>query len=59
MIVNLYIEFSKTFQRAMDWLENKLVKDFEAEIIFNGGDNLLACLPVDYLSSKVFGWIGS
>jgi GTP cyclohydrolase III len=46
------IEFSKTFQRAMDWLENKLVTDFEAEIIFNGGDNLLACLPLDYLSSK-------
>jgi GTP cyclohydrolase III len=46
------IEFSKTFQCAMDWLESKLVTDFDAEIIFNGGDNLLACLPLDYLSSK-------
>ncbi len=37
-------KFSKTFQSAMVWLENKLVHDFGATIIFSGGDNLLACL---------------
>ena len=37
-------KFSKTFQGAMIWLENKLVHDFDAIIIFSGGDNLLACL---------------
>lgn len=39
-------EFSKTFQGAMIWLENKLVDDFGATIVFSGGDNLLACLNI-------------
>jgi len=37
-------KFSKTFQNAMSWLEDKLVNDFSATIIFSGGDNLLAYL---------------
>lgn len=37
-------KFSKTFESAMVWLENKLVHDLSATIIFSGGDNLLACL---------------
>lgn len=37
-------KFSKTFLEAMIWLENKLVKDFDALIVFTGGDNLLASL---------------
>jgi GTP cyclohydrolase III len=41
--------FSKTFQNAMISLESKLVNDFGATIIFNGGDNLLACISVDVL----------
>lgn len=45
MLVNereALVEFSNTFQAAMEWLESKLVKDIGATIIFNGGDNLLA-----------------
>ncbi len=37
-------EFSKTFKSAMIWLENKLVHDFGATVVFSGGDNLLAYL---------------
>ena len=37
-------KFSKTFLEAMIRLENKLVKDFDALIVFTGGDNLLASL---------------
>lgn len=35
-------EFSKLFHKAMLWLENELIESFEAEIIFTGGDNVLA-----------------
>ncbi|MEM6255087.1 MAG: mCpol domain-containing protein [Cyanobacteria bacterium P01_D01_bin.156] len=46
-------EFSKIFQSAMNWLEIKLVEDFDADIIFNGGDNLLACLSTENLTSEL------
>ena len=36
--------FSKTFQSAMFWLEDKLINDCSATIIFSGGDSLLAYL---------------
>lgn len=36
------IDFSKIFHEAMFWLEHELVKSFNAEIIFTGGDNILA-----------------
>ncbi len=48
------INFSDTFQAAMNWLENKLVDEYKAKIIFSGGDNLLAVLDADNLSSEVF-----
>lgn len=35
-------EFFVNFQLAMKWLENMLVNEYSATIIFNGGDNLLA-----------------
>jgi GTP cyclohydrolase III len=35
-------DFFKTFQLSMKWLEEKLSNDYEAVIIFNGGDNILA-----------------
>jgi GTP cyclohydrolase III len=38
-------DFFITFQSAMSWLEDKLTKELGGTIIFNGGDNLLACLP--------------
>jgi GTP cyclohydrolase III len=39
--------FSIKFQAAMDWLESCLIKDFEGQIIFSGGDNLLAKLKIN------------
>ncbi|WP_414548916.1 mCpol domain-containing protein [Anabaena sp. CCY 0017] len=56
MLVNdseALVEFSKIFQSAMNWLEIKLVSDFGAKLIFNGGDNLLASIPVDNSSLEV------
>ena len=47
------IDFSKKIQSGMNWLEIKLVEAFDAEIIFNGGDSLLACLPRENLSSEL------
>ncbi|ASC70462.1 hypothetical protein XM38_014010 [Halomicronema hongdechloris C2206] len=35
-------EFSKVFHKAMLWLEYELIESCEAEIIFTGGDNILA-----------------
>ena len=35
-------QFSITFQNAMDSLKEKLTNGFNADIIFHGGDNLLA-----------------
>ena len=36
------IHFSQIFDEAMSWLECKLTELFAAEIIFTGGDNILA-----------------
>jgi GTP cyclohydrolase III len=47
-------EFSNTFKNAMNWLEARLVASFEAEIVFTGGDNLLACFSADKMTSKDF-----
>lgn len=38
------IDFSKRFNESMTWLESNLEQVFQAQIIFNGGDNLLAKL---------------
>jgi GTP cyclohydrolase III len=40
-------EFFCSFQSAMFWLSEKLKDEFDAKIIFNGGDNLLADLQVN------------
>ncbi|NJN88239.1 MAG: mCpol domain-containing protein [Leptolyngbyaceae cyanobacterium SL_7_1] len=40
-------EFFCNFQSAMFWLSEKLEDEFDAKIIFNGGDNLLADLKID------------
>jgi GTP cyclohydrolase III len=37
-------KFSRTFEGAMIWLEDRLINEFGALIIFRGGDNLLARL---------------
>lgn len=34
--------FSLAFKRQMEWLEERLLTDFHANIVFSGGDNLLA-----------------
>lgn len=34
--------FSKKFNSAMDWFKKELVKSFDADVVFYGGDNLLA-----------------
>lgn len=40
-------KFSSQFSSAMTWLENQLIQLSGAEIIFNGGDNLLATVTND------------
>lgn len=41
--------FFNNFQAAMIWFADKLSKEFDAKIIFNGGDSLLASLSVSEL----------
>lgn len=41
---NNLIDFSNRFNESMTWLERILEQTFQAQIIFNGGDNLLAKL---------------
>lgn len=48
--MELLSDFFKNFQSAMIWLEKKLAHEFNAQIIFNGGDSLLASLQVDGIS---------
>jgi len=40
-------QFSTAYTNSMNWLEDKLRANFNAKIIFIGGDNLLASLNVD------------
>lgn len=51
LIVNNQIEllsdFFNNFQASMFWLSEKLKNEFNAKIIFNGGDSLLADLRID------------
>lgn len=35
-------KFSSKFNTAMDWFEKELTTNFDAKVIFYGGDNLLA-----------------
>lgn len=42
--MDLLSDFFNDFQVAMAWFAEKLSKEFDAEIIFNGGDSLLARL---------------
>jgi minimal CRISPR polymerase domain len=42
--MDLLTDFFNDFQAAMAWFAGKLSKEFDAEIIFNGGDSLLAKL---------------
>lgn len=44
--------FSNIFNSTMKWFENQLVTNFEATIIFYGGDNLLACINAEKYSAK-------
>lgn len=44
--------FSTKFQVAMDWLAGSLIEDFDGQIIFSGGDNLLAKLKLSGDSFK-------
>lgn len=48
--IELLSDFFNNFQSAMNWLEKKLTDEFNAQIIFNGGDSLLATLRVDGIS---------
>ena len=52
-------EFSIIFQSAMSWLEAELVKNFSADIIFSGGDNILTCLPPESVSFEILETIRS
>lgn len=45
--MNLLTDFFNKFQAAMAWFAEKLLKNFDAEIIFNGGDSLLARLQIN------------
>lgn len=45
--MDLLTDFFNNFQAAMAWFAEKLSKEFDAEIIFNGGDSLLARLQVN------------
>lgn len=41
--------FSDNYKKAMQWLATRLQKDFKAEIVFEGGDSLLAiCSPSNF-----------
>ena len=43
-------DFFHNFQSAMVWLAKKLSDEFNAKIIFNGGDSLLVSLQFDDIS---------
>lgn len=45
--MDMLSDFFCSFQSAMSWLSERLKDEFNANIIFNGGDNLLAVLQVD------------
>jgi GTP cyclohydrolase III len=45
--VNVLIEFSRQFNETMNWFEHELVTIFGANVIFCGGDNLLARIVAD------------
>jgi len=52
--MDLLSDFFNDFQAAMVWFAEKLSKEFDAEIIFNGGDSLLARLQTsEILTSKL------
>lgn len=42
--------FFKNFQSAMIWLESILSQEFNANIVFNGGDSLLASIEIKELT---------
>lgn len=44
--------FSTAFNDAMYWLENIVTHEFNATIVFSGGDNLLARLQVNESSKR-------
>ncbi|OUL23447.1 hypothetical protein BV378_21100 [Nostoc sp. RF31YmG] len=48
--IELLSDFFHSFQRAMLWLAEKLSDEFNAKIIFNGGDSLLVTLLIDDIS---------
>ncbi|MFN6481345.1 MULTISPECIES: mCpol domain-containing protein [unclassified Nostoc] len=48
--IELLSNFSHNFQSAMLWLAEALSDEFNAKIIFNGGDSLLARLQSDAIS---------
>lgn len=45
--IELLSEFFNNFQAAMFWLSETLKDEFNAKIVFNGGDSLLADLQVN------------
>jgi hypothetical protein len=54
LIVSNQIEmlsvFFNSFQSSMAWLSENIANDFNASIIFSGGDGLLADFPFEELS---------
>ena len=41
-------KFSEQYSVAMEWLQTQLVKGFNADIIFSGGDNLFASIKQEH-----------
>lgn len=50
--IDVLSEFFKDFQSSMFWLSEKLKNDFDATIIFNGGDNVLAKIQIEEIQIK-------
>lgn len=48
--IELLSNFFHNFQSSMLWLGEKLSNEFNAQIIFNGGDSILVSLQADNIS---------
>jgi GTP cyclohydrolase III len=51
--------FSEEFNSSMIWFKNQLVQNFDAKIIFYGGDNLLAVVHTESFSLEALEFLRS
>jgi hypothetical protein len=44
--------FSENYKKSMQWLSGKLQRHFQAEVVFEGGDSLLAICSIDLFNKS-------